>query len=626
MFMILPWVAKGANLTCTLLCLTLSARQALGDVLPRKWYLQTDMGSENWNATVLCLLGLLVHFGVFAEIHFNRLPVGHTHIDIDAIFGINSVVASALMPRTISQMVKAIYRGMSKPRSRARHKGAVVVRLITAVYDFVGFFQINSDFGGYGADRFKNTSTGDVRKDKLHKDRRMILGGESHTVIFRRKGAEVELTFQANSGPDGGSDKEVVKLSDILDKIPEQDEVPVLLRGLIPEEKRDDAKEKIKKIIKYIQASGADEAKTGAEVYEWNALLQSIPSNTSVDESTRVLDSIRESGAAWEEDNDGDQKTATGLIIGQSDFQWPEGRGEEVDLRERSEREEGMEQAEVGGTVNRVTHAGFTRKDKATNMKAATRKLVRVRRRNAAVRLRMMVSPNGGGDRGGGGGGGGDGKGRREEEDDEDEDELEEQEGHARDNDPVEKGEMVFADVQRTWAPEVYGLRYCLAHVDEVESGDGLNDNSVLQVTWWYTSSRLGYCGFWREWEDTNSVVSRGRIRRGAVVCAGGVKFTSGTAGRRSKCKLSVSSTRAVEALPQGWPMAAAEEDGDENEGEYDREEGEGEEGDSEEDLAMDRAKLKKRSVLRRGLQKCTCSRVSSGAAGSCDSVECVFK
>jgi len=41
-------------------------------------------GSENINQYVLMLFALLVHCGIYKEVYGNRLPVGHTHIDIDA--------------------------------------------------------------------------------------------------------------------------------------------------------------------------------------------------------------------------------------------------------------------------------------------------------------------------------------------------------------------------------------------------------------------------------------------------------------------------------------------------------------------------------------------------------------
>jgi hypothetical protein len=54
---------------------------------PEILYLQLDGGSENANKWLLALLELLVAKRVVNEAWFSRLPVGHTHEDIDAYFG-----------------------------------------------------------------------------------------------------------------------------------------------------------------------------------------------------------------------------------------------------------------------------------------------------------------------------------------------------------------------------------------------------------------------------------------------------------------------------------------------------------------------------------------------------------
>jgi hypothetical protein len=55
---------------------------------PEKFYLQIDGGSENANRWVLGLLELLVAKRIVKTVLYSRLPVGHTHCDIDGIFGI----------------------------------------------------------------------------------------------------------------------------------------------------------------------------------------------------------------------------------------------------------------------------------------------------------------------------------------------------------------------------------------------------------------------------------------------------------------------------------------------------------------------------------------------------------
>ena len=50
-------------------------------------YIQIDGGPENANTTLLGWLQLLVAKRIVPEILLTRLPVGHTHEDIDALFG-----------------------------------------------------------------------------------------------------------------------------------------------------------------------------------------------------------------------------------------------------------------------------------------------------------------------------------------------------------------------------------------------------------------------------------------------------------------------------------------------------------------------------------------------------------
>ena len=54
---------------------------------PRKMYVQIDGGAENANSTLVGWLQLIVAKQLLPEILLTRLPVGHTHEDIDALFG-----------------------------------------------------------------------------------------------------------------------------------------------------------------------------------------------------------------------------------------------------------------------------------------------------------------------------------------------------------------------------------------------------------------------------------------------------------------------------------------------------------------------------------------------------------
>jgi hypothetical protein len=56
--------------------------------LPEVLYAQIDGGSENANKATLAICELMIARGLTRKIVLTRLPVGHTHEDIDARFGV----------------------------------------------------------------------------------------------------------------------------------------------------------------------------------------------------------------------------------------------------------------------------------------------------------------------------------------------------------------------------------------------------------------------------------------------------------------------------------------------------------------------------------------------------------
>jgi hypothetical protein len=79
-------IPKGGNLTGTALVHALVATAFLLDIgmLRHTLHCQIDGGSENWNLlTVFAVAALLVQFKVLDVVYFSRLPVGHTHNDVD---------------------------------------------------------------------------------------------------------------------------------------------------------------------------------------------------------------------------------------------------------------------------------------------------------------------------------------------------------------------------------------------------------------------------------------------------------------------------------------------------------------------------------------------------------------
>lgn len=87
----LPNVKTGTNLAVTVLLKQIHKRQqkakADGTYFPHTLIIQTDGGSENTSLVFFAICETLVQHDVFKTIIINRLPVGHTHEDIDAMFG-----------------------------------------------------------------------------------------------------------------------------------------------------------------------------------------------------------------------------------------------------------------------------------------------------------------------------------------------------------------------------------------------------------------------------------------------------------------------------------------------------------------------------------------------------------
>lgn len=84
-------VSKGANIAIhTWLAAFELEMQANGGKLPEIVYHQIDGGSENANLTTIAIAELMVYRGLCKKVVLTRLPVGHTHEDIDARFEVSS--------------------------------------------------------------------------------------------------------------------------------------------------------------------------------------------------------------------------------------------------------------------------------------------------------------------------------------------------------------------------------------------------------------------------------------------------------------------------------------------------------------------------------------------------------
>ena len=87
-----PHVASGTNLAIEVLLQEIEKRllhcQENGKPMPDVLFLQIDGGPENTSKSFYGMIEQLVKNKVFRRIEVCRLPVGHTHDDIDALFGL----------------------------------------------------------------------------------------------------------------------------------------------------------------------------------------------------------------------------------------------------------------------------------------------------------------------------------------------------------------------------------------------------------------------------------------------------------------------------------------------------------------------------------------------------------
>lgn len=83
-------IRKGSNLTIFCILRMIAKWQELHPKkkYPDEIYIQIDGGAENANKCVPALCEYLVAKGITKRIVLTRLPVGHTHEDIDACFGV----------------------------------------------------------------------------------------------------------------------------------------------------------------------------------------------------------------------------------------------------------------------------------------------------------------------------------------------------------------------------------------------------------------------------------------------------------------------------------------------------------------------------------------------------------
>lgn len=181
----MPWVRTGANLAATALVHTLSKWQndlhLQGRELPADMYLLTDGGSENINHTMMALFGWLVSHRVFANIYVARLPVGHTHNDLDQRWSVVAQHLATIDSPTLDHLLQATREAFNGDYNTAQlsaedeqeyvvQGGKPIIRQLPCNRDYDAYFSkvANSEMEGFGSCyRLIKDASGQLQKHEV---------------------------------------------------------------------------------------------------------------------------------------------------------------------------------------------------------------------------------------------------------------------------------------------------------------------------------------------------------------------------------------------------------------------------------------------------------------------------
>jgi hypothetical protein len=131
-------------------CIFTAIEKALADGkdLPDKVYIQIDGGSENVAKSVYAALEHLVYKRFCKRIIISRLPVGHTHEDIDSRFGKIWAHIRTLSIYTLEEFEKAIRRAFAGNK--------VFVVAVIAIMDYGKYYEqfVDKKFSNYAKEEW----------------------------------------------------------------------------------------------------------------------------------------------------------------------------------------------------------------------------------------------------------------------------------------------------------------------------------------------------------------------------------------------------------------------------------------------------------------------------------------
>jgi hypothetical protein len=109
-------ISNCSNLSIHSLLLSLESRLRLEQKLPDTIYYQVDGGSENTSKSVLGICELIIARKLCKKIVLTRLPVGHTHEDIDSKFALIWKLIRGKFVITPQQYAAAVSTALTTPR------------------------------------------------------------------------------------------------------------------------------------------------------------------------------------------------------------------------------------------------------------------------------------------------------------------------------------------------------------------------------------------------------------------------------------------------------------------------------------------------------------------------------